>query len=79
MGRGGITLAVRKETAGDKEVPDGRIDGRKTKWNNQKPEARTSERKSRKNDQDGGKVYMMYGNGKMMEDKVWKYGSCKWK
>ena len=23
--------------------------------------------------------YMMYGNGKMMEEKVWKYGSCIWK
>ena len=48
---------VRKEMTGDKKVPDGRIDGRKTKWNNSKPEVSTSERRSRKYDQDGGKVW----------------------
>ena len=50
-----MALVVRKEMIRDTEVPDGRIDGRKTKWNNQKPEVRPSER--RKNDRDSGKVW----------------------
>ena len=45
-----------------------------------KPEERTLEKKNRKNDQDDRKcgLYDIW-KWKMIEEKFWKYESCKWK
>ena len=84
-GGGGITLVVRKEGgSGGKKGNDGEWGSTRRedwwtedkKWNNQKPEVRTSKRRSRKNDQGGGKVWNIWCMGM---EKWWKrnFGNIK--